>query len=148
MNMKVTDAPVIVEQQFNTSKTQLWSAITEAHEMRQWFFSEIPTFEAREGFTTSFKIAVDDRVFPHIWKITEVIPLEKIVYHWSYDGYEGVGTVIFDLIEKDGGVNLRLTNTVQENFQEGIPEFNRESCQGGWEYFIQKQLKAYIESKK
>ena len=145
--MKVTDTPVIVEQQFSVSKVHLWKAITEVHEMREWFFSEIPSFEARIGFTTSFKLTVEDRVFPHVWVITEVKPLEKIVYHWSYDGYDGVGTVIFELIENESGVNLRLTNTVQENFQEGIPEFNRESCQGGWEYFIQNQLKAYMALK-
>ena len=82
----------------------------------------------------------------HVWLITKVIPLEKIVYHWSYEGFDGMGTVIFELIENDSGIKLRLTNTVQEDFQEGIPEFNRESCKGGWEYFIQGQLKDYIAS--
>ena len=40
--MKATDAPVIVEQQFEVNKDLLWNAITQVAEMQQWFFREIP----------------------------------------------------------------------------------------------------------
>ncbi len=30
-------------------------------------------------------------------------------------------------------------------FFENIPEFSRESCQAGWNYFIKEQLKAFLD---
>lgn len=69
--------PVIVEQLFNKSIIEVWSAITEAEQMRQWFFENIPAFEAKEGFEISFNVQANGRDYLHLWKITEVIPQKK-----------------------------------------------------------------------
>jgi hypothetical protein len=42
---------------------------------------------------------------------------------------------------------LRLTYIVIEKFPEDIPEFTRESGMVGWNYFIRKKLKEYLEKK-
>ena len=39
----------------------------------------------------------------------------------------------------------RLTAII-EDFPEDIPEFSRESCNKGWEYFIQNRLKVFLDS--
>lgn len=70
--MKTTDDPIIVEEIFKCSRTTLWKAITEVDQMRQWFFEEIPAFEARVGFETSFPVQAPSMVFTHVWKIIEV----------------------------------------------------------------------------
>ncbi|MGI9548021.1 MAG: SRPBCC family protein [Flavobacteriaceae bacterium] len=138
--------PVIVEQQFNNNIEQVWEAITEQNQMIQWFFTNIPAFKAEIGFATSFDVDSGTRIFKHLWRILEVEAPRKIVYHWSYPDIEGVGIVAFELFEEGNGTLLRLTNEGLHTFPDDIPEFSRESCIGGWEYFIKGNLKNYLET--
>lgn len=144
--MKISDPPVIVDAVFDISKDLLWNVITEVNHMRHWFFKEIPAFNPEVGFETLFLINSPDREFPHVWKIIEVDPGQKIVYDWRYTGYEGAGTVSFELVTLGEKTKLVLTNITTENWQEDIPEFTRESAEGGWNYFIKQSLKKYVES--
>lgn len=144
--MRKADPPVIVEQNFDTDITTVWEAITQVSQMRQWFFDNIPEFNAEVGFETDFEVDTGERVFPHHWKIIEVIPRKKIIYHWSYGGYDGEGLVIFELTEEKSYTKLVLTNLVIEDFSDEVPEFQRESCIGGWEYFINQRLVEYLKS--
>ena len=137
------NAPIVVEQIFEAPRAKVWEAITKVDQMTQWFFDNIPAFEAREGFETRFVVRTE-RHFTHIWKIMEVIPRKKIVYDWSYEEYPGKGYVTFELIDHGEQTLLRLTNIGLESFPQDIPEFQRASCQGGWEYFIQDRLRAFL----
>ena len=85
--MKITDKPIVVEQTFDVSITELWNAITELKQMTQWFFENIESFEPKVGFETKFVIENEGRVFSHLWKITEVERLKKITYNWKYEEY-------------------------------------------------------------
>lgn len=143
--MKKTDDPIIVEQTLSATVDTVWKAITEVDLMRQWYFNNIPSFEPRVGFETQFNVENEGRGFPHLWKVTEVEPLKKLAYDWRFEGYPGDGLVVFELFDENGTTKLRLTNHVLEDFPEDVPEFKRESCIAGWEYFIQKRLKEYLE---
>jgi len=145
--MKRSDEPIIVEQLFDSDQASLWSAITELDQMRQWFFENVPDFKPQVGFSVEFDVDAGGRTFPHHWKITRVEPGKLIEYNWRYGGYTGDAIVIFEVISANGSTLLRLTNIVTEDFQEGIPEFKRESCIGGWTYFIQQRLKTYLKKK-
>jgi uncharacterized protein YndB with AHSA1/START domain len=145
--MKTTDKPIIVEQTFNVSLEQLWQAITDVVQMRQWFFENIPSFEPEVGFETRFNIETGERDFPHVWRISEVVPGRLISYDWRYEGYAGNQLVTFELLNEGNQSRLRLTATVREDFQEGVPEFTRDACLGGWQYFIQQRLKAFFHNK-
>ncbi|MCL3782559.1 SRPBCC domain-containing protein [Prolixibacteraceae bacterium JC049] len=136
---------IIVKQQFDVSASVLWKVITEHSLMIQWFFENIPAFEAKEGFSTQFMVKSDEREFLHLWTITEVISEKKIVYDWNYADYEGKSFVSFVLEENNFGTQLTLTHQVVEPFTANIPEFTSESCRGGWQYFINDRLKEYIE---
>jgi len=144
--MKTTDEPVIVEQTFNTSIDKVWKAITERDQMTQWFFENIESFRPEVGFETQFEVHVEGRVFTHLWKLTEVILHQKITYNWKYEEYPGDAFVTFELIEENSHVKLKLSFEVVEDFQDGIPEFTRESCIDGWNYFVGKNLKEYLET--
>lgn len=113
--------------------------------MKQWFFDNIPSFDPVIGFETKFTVKSGDRSFGHLWKLVEVEPFKKIKYHWSYEEYEGAGWVTFELLEQDVQTLLRVTNEGLETFPQDIPEFAGESCQAGWEFFIQGNLKAYLD---
>jgi len=51
------------------------------------------------------------------------------------------------LIEDKNHVTLKLSTKVVGNFPENIPELKRESCKGGWNYFIKERLKQFLEKK-
>lgn len=142
--MSKGNEPIIVEQIFNKSKEEVWSAITDPNKMREWFFENIPDFIPQEGFETRFNVDTGERQFMHLWKITEVIPFEKIVYDWRYENLEGIGIVSFELFEQNPKTLLRLTNLGLETFPPNIPEFSRESCKGGWYYFINQRLNEFL----
>ncbi|NOQ28383.1 MAG: hypothetical protein GQ564_23720 [Bacteroidales bacterium] len=71
--------------------------------------------------------------------------MKKIVYDWSYEGISGDAIVIFELFEQGNQTNLRLTNRGLESFPKDIPEFTRESCIEGWNYFIKNRLKEFLD---
>ena len=143
--MKKTDDPVIVEQIFNSSIDKVWNAITELNQMTQWFFENIPSFKPEVGFETRFDVHVKDKKFPHLWKITEVVPMKKITYNWRYEGYLGNAYVTFELFELNDQTKLKLTYKVVVSFSEDIPEFSRKMAIEGWSYFIKASLKEYLD---
>ena len=142
--MQERNQAIVVKQVFNAPADKVWAAITELEQMKQWFFSDIPAFEPKTGFQTEFLIRVHERSFTHVWKISEVIPGRKIIYQWSYKEYEGEGQVTFELIDKPGQTLLVLTNEGLDSFPDTVPEFSRESCEAGWNYFIRESLKKFL----
>lgn len=143
MNSK--DKPIVVEHSFDTSPPIIWDAITNIEKMKQWFFENIEDFKPEVGFETKFNVVSGSRNFIHNWKITEVRPLKKITYRWNYEDYEGDSFVHFELFAQENNTLLRVTTEIIEDFTLDIPEFKRESCEGGWNYFIKESLKNYIE---
>ncbi len=144
--MTASTLPVQVEQVFPNPIPELWEAITRLGSMRQWFFEDIPAFEPRVGFKTQFSVVANGKNFEHCWEILEVEAPYKIKYHWSYTEYPGVGYVTFELKDDGGWTKLILQNEGLESFPEDMPEFSRESCQAGWEYFIQGRLKIFLSA--
>jgi len=138
--------PVIVEQSFNVTVGQLWKAISELDLMKKWFFENIGSFSAEVGFETQFNVKSGERDFRHLWKVTEVVPQEKLAYSWTYEGYEGESFVCFETFISEKGSCLRLTHTVTEDFPQSTPEFTRESCLSRWKYFICDRLKSFLDS--
>lgn len=145
--MKASEPPIVASEVFNVSADVLWSAITEVDEMHQWYFNNIPAFEATVGFKTEFLVDAGERSFLHMWEVVAVEPSKMIRYTWRYPNYEGDAHVTFEIdADESGQTRLTVTCTILKDFQAGIPEFTRESCQGGWNYFIKDSLKKYIDS--
>lgn len=143
--MKKGDDPIKLEFILNASSREVWSAITNAEEMRRWFFDNIPAFKAEKGFTTEFEVFSGERKFTHQWEILEVIPGSKLIYGWKYLEYKGDSTIEFLIREhKEGFVKVFLQVDILEDFDSDVPEFKRESCIGGWRYFIGGTLSKYL----
>lgn len=145
--MNVLTKPIVVEQVFDVSTQSVWDAITKHDQMVQWFFQNIPEFRPEVGFKTGFNVNTGERDFYHRWTITEAVPERKIVYDWRYKNFAGVGKVIFEIGQHGKQTLLRVTTEGIESFPQDIPEFARESCEAGWKYFIQGNLKNYLEHK-
>ena len=146
--MRRADKPIVIEQTYKTSLSKLWSALTRREEMILWFFDNIEYFRPEIGFKTQFAVQSEDRIFTHQWKITEIVPDQKITYTWKYAEYPGDSQVTIEIFEESDQVRLRLTMEVLADFPGDIPEFTRESCIGGWNYFIGENLKAYLEEER
>ena len=144
--MKANDKPIIIEETFKTSLESIWNALTDINQMRKWYFENIPAFEPVIGFETEFNVKSDERNFLHQWKVTEVKPPEMIKYEWQYEDYPGRSATTFELKEQDDQVLLKLTVDVLEDFPDDIPEFRKESCIDGWEYFIKDRLKTFLNT--
>jgi uncharacterized protein YndB with AHSA1/START domain len=114
--------------------------------MIQWFFDNIPEFKPEVGFGTQFNVNTGERDFHHVWTITDVIPGQKIVYDWRYTDLPGEGKVTIEIFDEGDGSRLRVTNEGLESFPRDIPEFARESCVGGWKYFVHGNLKNYLQT--
>ena len=145
--MKTTDKPIIVEQKFTKSIETVWATITNHEEMIKWYFENIPDFKAEVGFYTEFNVKSEKRDFLHKWNVIEVIPNKKIIYNWTYENYQGSADMHFELFPKGDSTKLQIKIVVLEDFNDVIPEFRRESCIGGWEYFIKGRLKEFLENK-
>ena len=145
--MKITDPPIVVETQLSGTRQQVWEAITVHDKMIEWYFDNIPAFEPKEGFNTQFPVHSESRTFTHIWHVTKVVPRQLITYHWTYTEYPGEGKVSFEILDNGDAVKLRLTNIVVKDFPEDVPEFKRQSCIDGWNFFIKDRLKNYMQKK-
>ncbi|MDO9512491.1 MAG: SRPBCC domain-containing protein [Bacteroidales bacterium] len=137
--------PVIVEYTFAADIQTVWNSITVVEQMRQWFFENIESFRPEAGFETQFMVHSGGRNFLHQWKITDVETLKRIIIHWTYDGFPGNSNVRFELSGEGRQTQLRILHQGIESFPQDIPEFSRDSCRNGWEYFIGNRLKEYLE---
>ena len=142
--MKTTDEPVIISETYPVPVQELWTALTDHQRMIQWYFDDIPAFKPVVGFETSFPVYVEDRQFTHCWKVTDVSENRLIKYDWSYAEHNGIASVAFELTPKDDGSHLKLRVEIHEDFPADIPEFDREACVGGWNYFLGERLKEFL----
>ncbi len=143
--MQKDQPPVVVEQEFHRSVHDVWQAITEIDLMRQWYFENIPDFQAKVGFRTEFAVESGGRTFLHQWQVIQVEAPHKLVYSWRYPDFEGDAFTIFEVSGDNQKSRLTVTMDVLKSFQKDIPEFERDSCVGGWNYFICDRLKSFLE---
>ena len=142
--MKTTEAPVVVEHLLDNTIQEVWSAISEHSQMIQWYFDNIPNFKAEVGFKTQFNVKAPSRDFLHIWEVTEVIPEERLIYRWNFEALQGESYSIFELSEVNEQTKLTVRTEVVEDFDDSIPEFQRESCDAGWNYFIKETASNFL----
>ena len=141
--------PIVVEETFAADRSDVWKAVTELDQLRQWFFDCIPEFRAEPGFETRFTIDTGEREFPHVWRIVEAVEAEdqhRLVIDWSYENYDGKGLVIFELFDNESsGTDFRVINERLDTFPENVPEFTWESAFNGWTFLICECLKRHVD---
>ena len=144
-DLKSTDPPIVVDYNIDCTMEAAWESITVLEEMKKWYFENINAFEPVPGSTSRFKVVSGSRTFTHLWEVTEVVAFHKISYNWKYFEYPGDAMITFELTDYKEQVNVRISVDVLRDFPEDIPEFSRESCEQGWQYFIGERLKNHLE---
>lgn len=138
--------PFVIEKVYNTSVVNVWKAITNSTEMRQWYF-DIPGFRAEPGFEFQFiSDPAEERQYRHICQVTEVVTGQRLSFSWQYNHYDALTYVTFELSEEDDDrTRIRLSHEGLEAYPDSDPDFSKESFAEGWTWIIDTALKEYIE---
>jgi len=137
-------APLIVERTFDAPIEKVWKAITDAEQMKQWYF-ELEGFRPEVGCEFGFCVEHDGHTYDHRCKVREVIAGSKIAYSWRYEGHEGDSLVTFELFPEGSQTRLRLTHTGLETFPKAA-SFARSNFQRGWTALIGTELKDFFDA--
>jgi len=137
---------VVIERTFNAAVARVWEALTDADEMRVWYF-DLKEFKPEVGFEFEFTVEHEGTRYHHLCKITEVIPQKKIDYTWRYAGEEGESLVTFELFADGDKTRLKLTHEGLETFPK-LPAYARTNFEKGWTEIIGSSLKQYVEENK
>jgi len=137
--------PYVIERVYNAPVSKVWHAITNAEQMKQWYF-ELPGFTPEVGYTFTFTGGHEDGIqYKHLCRITSVVENERLSYTWSYDGYPGESEVTFELFPEGEQTRLKLTHTGLDTFPADNKDFAASNFAAGWEYIIGTGLKGYLE---
>lgn len=71
--------PIVIERIFNAPVTQVWKALTDVDQMRQWYF-DLKEFKAQVGFEFEFIVEHEGNSYHHLCRVTDVVPEKKIAY--------------------------------------------------------------------
>jgi uncharacterized protein YndB with AHSA1/START domain len=138
--------PLIIEQVFNTSIDEIWNAITNKDEMKQWYF-DLEEFKAEVGFRFKFVGGTEYGVqYTHECEITEVVPLKKLTYSWRYQGYSGISFVTFELFNQEDKTLLKLTHRGIETFPKDNTDLALHNFEMGWNEILNNSFKTYLET--
>ncbi len=143
MTTKNLAEAVVIERTFNAPVARVWKALTDADEMRQWYF-DLKEFKPEPGFEFEFTVEHEGMKYHHLCKITEVISQKKLAYTWRYEGHEGDSLVTFELFADRDQTRLKLTHEGLETFP-NLPAFARKRFLAGWTEIIGSSLKEFLE---
>lgn len=136
---------VIVERVLNASVPQVWNALTDKNEMKDWYF-DLQAFRAEKGFIFQFNGGPEEGpVYVHNCEVTEVIPQKKLSYSWRYEGYPGISYVTWELEPKGNDTLLTLTHTGLDTIAAAGPDFAISNFHEGWNHLVNKSLPDYFE---
>lgn len=137
--------PIVLEHAYPAPKDKVWKALTEQGQMKVWYFPQLEAFRPEVGFETLFSAFHNGKDFLHLWRVTEVIPGQKISYEWKYWGYPGTSLLTIELFEQMRTTWLRLTHAGVESFRGDLfPDLARENFIKGWTGFIGTSLREYV----
>ncbi len=137
--------PITVEESIHASPEQVWKALTDKDEMKQWYF-DLDAFKPEPGFEFQFTgQGLKGEQYLHLCKILEVIPQQKLKHSWTYKGFEGYSVVSFELFAEGEKTNIRLAHEGVESFPADKEDFARQNFVEGWTYIIKTALKNFLE---
>jgi uncharacterized protein YndB with AHSA1/START domain len=139
--------PIVVERTFMAPRAKVWKALTDPAQMRVWYFPQLEDFRAETGFETEFVVSHGGKEFIHQWRVTEVVPKQKISYEWKFAGYPGCSLLTIELFEQLGVTWLRLTHAGTDSFRgDLLPDLAKENFINGWRSFIGGALRDYLKA--
>jgi uncharacterized protein YndB with AHSA1/START domain len=136
--------PFIIERTFNAPAINVWQALTDNEQMKQWYFN-LEDFKPEVGFEFQFMAGEKNKEYLHLCKVTDVVVGKKLTYSWRYDGYPGNSFVTFELFEEGNKTRLKLMHEGIESLGPGNPDFAKENFEKGWTSILDQSLKGFLE---
>jgi uncharacterized protein YndB with AHSA1/START domain len=143
MAEELSTAPLVIERTFNAPGEMVWKAITDAEQMRVWYF-DLEGFCPEPGTAFEFTVEHNGRVIRHLCKVTEVIPGKKIAYTWRYADCEGESLVTMELFPDGNKTRLKLTHEGIHTFPK-TASYARGNFQAGWTSLIGTELANFLD---
>ena len=137
---------VVVERTLNAPIARVWKALTDANQMRQWYF-DLREFKPQVGFEFEFVVEHEGNRYHHLCQVTDVVPQKKIAYSWRYKGEPGDSLVTFELFDEGNKTRVKVTHTGIETFPK-TPAYARKNFENGWTAIIGTELKQFVEKSK
>lgn len=137
---------VVVERTLNAPIARVWKALTDANQMRQWYF-DLKEFKPQVGFEFEFVVEHEGNNYHHLCQVTDVVPQKKIAYSWRYKGEPGDSLVTFELFGEGNKTRVKVTHTGIETFPK-TPAYARKNFENGWTAIIGTELKQFVEKSK
>ena len=53
----------------------------------------VESFKPEVGFEIQFDVPHNDKIYQHLWKVTDVVRVRKNAYSWKYGGHSGDSVV-------------------------------------------------------
>ena len=141
----LTTEEITIERTFEAPVAQVWNALTDVEQMRQWYF-DLKEFKPEPGFEFEFVVEHEGVSYHHLCRVTEVIPQQRIAYTWRYKGEPGDSLVTFELLPEGNETRLKLTHKGIETFPK-TPAYARKNFEAGWTAIIGSELKEFVEKK-
>ncbi len=140
-------ADILIEKILQHPVIKVWKALTDKDQMKHWYF-DLDAFKAEKGFQFSFAgKGHKGQSYTHLCTVTEIIPLKKIQYSWTYKGYEGFSLVTFELFELGKNqTRLVLTHQGLNSFPQNNPDFAKSSFKGGWTHLVTLSLAEFLDN--
>jgi uncharacterized protein YndB with AHSA1/START domain len=142
----MTTEAIVIERTFEAPVAQVWQALTDVEQMRQWYF-DLKEFKPEVGFEFEFVVEHEGVSYHHLCRVTEVIPQQRIAYTWRYKGEPGDSLVTFELFNEVKNTRLKLTHAGIETFPK-TPAYARKNFETGWTAIIGSELKQFVERKR
>lgn len=138
--------PVVVQKTNAASTAQIWRALTDLSQMKQWYF-DIPLFKPEIGATFEFTAGPSaENQYVHRCTITDLEVGKKLQYTWAYAGYSGISRVTFTLAAKGPETTLTVTHTGLESFPATNPDFDQKNFKMGWTHILSVSLKNFLSA--
>ena len=134
---------VIVERTLNAPVARVWNALTDADQMREWYF-DLKEFRPEVGFEFEFSVEHEGNSYHHLCSVTEVVPQKRIAYTWRYKGEPGDSLVTIELSPEGEKTRLKLTHSGIETFPKTLA-YARKNFETGWTQLIGTELKQFVE---
>ena len=77
--------PIVLERTYNATADKVWKAITDAEQMKQWYF-DLPGFKAEVGYKFQFWGGDDAKQYLHLCDLPEIVEGRNLSHRRRYEG--------------------------------------------------------------
>ncbi|MBN9283701.1 MULTISPECIES: SRPBCC domain-containing protein [unclassified Flavobacterium] len=137
---------VTVSQTFQCTVEELWNALTQEEQLKEWYFP-VQDFLPEVGHTFTFYESEKSKKYLHRCRFFNIIPYKLLEHTWEHPGHsKGISRLKWELLPlNDSKTLLTLTHTDLQNFADAGPDFSVENYRMGWEAILNTSLKKHLD---